>query len=173
MADSKAQLRKELLPRRKCALPAALDISILNAYPEFVSCKTVFCYVSAHGEIETHQLISQLLKEKCVVVPYCTDKCGNMICVRITSPDDLTEGKFGIPEPKNPAQFPKSEIDFAIVPCIASDKEGYRLGYGKGYYDRFLSDIAPFKIGVCHKEFFFDSLPHDTLDVKMDKIIKI
>ena len=71
-----------------------------------------------------------------------------------------------------PLAFPKEKIDFAIVPAIAFDAEGFRLGYGKGYYDRFLSDISPFKLGVCQKEFFLDLLPHDKYDIKMDSVLK-
>ena len=171
MANSKAVLRKELLALRKAALPCKVTVERLNSYPEFVRAEVVFCYVSAHGEVGTLKLIKELLKEKEVVVPYCTDKEGNMICVKINSLDDLKEGSFSIQEPKNPIEFPKEKIDFAIVPGIAFDREGYRLGYGKGYYDRFLENIKPFKLGVCQKEFFKDSLPHDEYDVKMDSVL--
>lgn len=171
MANSKAALRKELLAlRRSCSL-CELSFSELKAYPEFVRAEVVFCYVSAHGEVGTRKLIQELLMEKEVVVPYCTDKNGNMICVKINSLDDLREGSFGIPEPENPTEFPKERIDFAIVPGISFDREGYRLGYGKGYYDRFLENINPYKLGVCQREFFREELPHDKYDVKMDSVL--
>ena len=168
---NKAALRKEMLSLRNAALCASITIKELKAIPEFIKAKTIFCYVSAKGEVETKNLISELLKEKTVVVPYCTDREGNMICVKIASPDDLKEGMFGIPEPKIPIEFPKEHIDFAIVPGVAFDKSGYRIGYGKGYYDRFLKDINPFKVGVCQKQFFLDSVPHDEFDVKMDSVL--
>lgn len=171
MLNSKGALRKELLTLRKSSPFCELSFRELEAYPEFVRAEVVFCYVSAHGEVGTRKLIEELLREKEVVVPYCVDKEGNMICVKINSSRDLKEGSFGIPEPKTPIEFPKEKIDFAIVPGIAFDKEGYRLGYGKGYYDRFLQDIKPFKLGVCQKGFFQDSLPHDEYDVKMDNVL--
>ncbi len=171
MRKTKAQMRKEFLSLRTCAVSSDLKTSDLNAFSEFKNAKVIFCYVSAHGEVGTHNLIEELLKEKDVVVPYCTDKCGNMIAVKINSPADLAEGSFGILEPKNPVEFPKEKIDFAIVPGIAFDKEGFRLGYGKGYYDRFLCDISPYKLGVCKKEFLVDSLPHDEYDIKMDNVM--
>ena len=96
-----------------------------------------------------------------------------MIASEIKSLDELKEGMFGIYEPINPKEFPKSEIDFVIVPGIAFDSDLYRLGYGKGYYDKFLSDISPFKLGICKKELFLERLPHDKYDVKMDKFITL
>lgn len=173
MVKTKAALRKELLSIRRAAFSAELNINDLARYNEFTGANTVFCYVSAHGEVGTHKLIEQLLVKKTVVVPYCTDTHGNMICAEIKSLDDLKEGKFGILEPKKPVEFPKEKLDFVIAPGIAFDKEGFRLGYGKGYYDRFLSNISPFKLGVCQKEFYLDSLPHDEYDIKMDSILLI
>ncbi len=170
---NKAVLRREFLSLRKTADLVDLRLEDLENYPEFIKAKTVFCYVSAKGEVGTHTLIKELLKEKEVVVPKCIDKEGNMIGVKITSFNELREGFFGILEPENWVEFPKGRIDFAIVPAIAFDEEGYRLGYGKGYYDRFLSDINPYKLGVCAKDFYLPSLPHDELDVKMDSVLVI
>ena len=173
MDDNKTALRKALLSFRKAVKCERLCLTELLKYQEFSRAKTVFCYVSAHGEVETHLLLEELLKEKRVVVPYCTDSSGNMICVEIHSLSDLKEGRFGILEPEKAEPFPKEKIDFAIVPGIAFDKNGYRLGYGKGYYDRFLADISPFKIGVCQKEFLKETLPHDDFDVKMDDVLVV
>ena len=171
MAKDKAVLRKELLSMRKTARFVNLKLEDLEKYPEFINAKTVFCYVSAKGEAGTHDLIRTLLSKKEVVVPRCIDKEGNMTGVKIRSFDELKEGFFGILEPEISVEFPKDKIDFAIVPALAFDKEGYRLGYGKGYYDRFLSDINPFKLGVCAKEFYLPSVPHDEFDVKMDSVL--
>lgn len=171
MAENKAVLRREILSMRKTARFVNLKLKDLENYPEFISAKTVFCYVSSRGEAGTHDLIRNLFGKKEVVVPRCIDKEGNMIGVKINSFDELKEGFFGILEPENSVEFPKSRIDFAIVPGLAFDKECYRLGYGKGYYDRFLSDINPFKLGVCAKEFYLKEVPHDEYDVKMDSVL--
>ncbi len=173
MVDEKAVLRKKLLSLRDETGEKELCLSHLEEFNEFKNAKTVFCYVSAGSEVGTHSFIGEMLEKKRVVVPYCTDRCGNMIAVEIKSLDELKEGLFGILEPINPKEFPKSEIDFVIAPGIAFDKDGYRLGYGKGYYDRFLCNLSPFRLGVCKKELFLEKLPHDEFDVKMDKVLII
>lgn len=171
MITKKAVLRKELLSLRKTLSPSTLTIDMLNSYREFQDAKTVFCYVSYNGEVETLKLLSDIARIKTLVVPYCVDDAGNMIAVKINSADDLVKGMYGILEPKNLIPFPKEEIDFVIVPGVAFSKEGYRLGYGKGYYDRFLSDITPYKLGVCKKELFLEKLPHSEYDIKMDDVL--
>lgn len=169
----KKNLRREFLSLRKAIKAPVLTYNQLLQNEYFREAKTVFCYVSAHGEVDTLSLLERIAAEKTLTVPYCTDDCGNMICVKISSLSDLTSGRFGILEPKTPTPFNKEEIDFVIVPGVAFDKEGYRIGYGKGYYDRFLQNISPYKLGVCQKEFYVDSLPHDEYDIKMDKIMRV
>lgn len=171
MDNRKKALRKEFLSLRNQITPEKVTVGMLKKYPEYISAQTVFCYISAHGEVDTYSLIEELLKTKTVVVPYCLDTDGNMIASSIKSLGDLKEGKFGIPEPVSPMEFPKSEIDFVIVPGVSFDQNGYRLGYGKGYYDRFLKAISPYKLGVCQKEFFVEDLPHDIHDIKMDSVL--
>ena len=173
MISSKAVLRKELLSLRKNLPLSSLTIDMLNSYSEFIDAKTVFCYVSYNGEVETLSLLSDILKTKTLLVPYCIDDNGNMIAVKISSADDLVKGMYGILEPKNPVPFSKDEIDFVIVPGVAFSKDRYRLGYGKGYYDRFLSDITPYKLGICKKELFLEKLPHGEYDIKMDDVLVI
>lgn len=169
--SEKAVLRKELLSLRKNLPVVSVTIDLLNEYEAFRKAEVIFCYVSAHSEVDTLSLLSEISKEKILTVPYCTDNDGNMISVKITGPQDLVKGRFGIYEPKNPLPFPKEKIDFAIVPGVAFSKDFYRLGYGKGYYDRFLSDINPFKLGICKKELLLENLPHDEYDIKMDEIL--
>ena len=173
MDNQKKALRKELLSLRKSIVPQKLSIKTLEKYPEFLRAKTVFCYISAHGEVDTYGVIQELLRDKKVLVPYCINEEGDMIACPINSLEDLKEGKFKIPEPESPEEFPKEKIDFVIVPGVAFDKNGYRLGFGKGYYDRFLEGITPFKLGVCQREFFLEEIPHGKFDVKMDDVLVI
>lgn len=168
---NKKELRSSFLSLRKSLTPPILTKEDLLSYPQFEKARVVFCYLSFAGEVKTHALIKELLKEKTVVVPYCTDSDGNMICVKMNSFSELSAGRFGILEPRCPKEFPKEEIDFAIVPAVAFDSSFFRLGYGKGYYDRFLSDISPYMLGVCQRSFFVRELPHSPYDVKMDSVL--
>ncbi len=158
---------RKTLPKKEASLSDFKDVSALK------EAKVVFCYVSMGNEIGTKKLIEELLKKKTVVVPYCASKEGNMICVKISSLDELSEGMYGILEPKNPIKFDKMKIDVSILPALAFDEEGYRIGYGKGYYDRFLEDLNSFKVGLCYKELYFPKIPHEKSDVKADLVIKL
>lgn len=167
----KQKLRKELLKIRESLPQRKADYKKLCENTYFKNANVVFCYVSFGSEIDTLPLIEHILKEKTLCVPYCTDKDGNMICVKINSLSDLSRGTFGILEPKNIVEFDKSLIDVCLVPGIAFDKGGARIGYGKGYYDRFLSNISPYKIGLCHKELLLDTITTEPHDVKLNEII--
>jgi len=167
----KEELRKKCLEIRKNLPFKEADAQMLFSEPSYKNAKTVFCYVSAKNEIGTHSVIEKMILDgKNVCVPFCVDGTGNMICVKIESLSELKEGFFGIPEPKNPVPFNKRIIDLVIMPGVAFSPEGARLGYGKGYYDRFLADITPFKIGFCHKELLTDIKP-EPHDIKADKVM--
>ena len=169
--NEKALFRKEILKIRKSLPQRKADINAFESNTFFKKASVVFCYVSFENEISTLDLIKELLKEKRVVVPYCTDKNGTMICVEIKSIAELKIGSYGILEPCNPIEFDKKEIDLCIVPGLAFDSFGGRIGFGKGYYDRFLSSANAYKIGICHKELFFGSVPKDEFDIFMDEVI--
>ena len=165
----KTKFRKECLEKRNKLKPLDLTEKILNL-KEYKECKTVFIYVSNKSEISTIDLIKEALKEKTVLVPYCVDKFGKMIAVKINSIDDLEIGMYNIYEPKNHTEY-SGDIDLTIVPGVAFSKEGYRIGYGKGYYDRFLKTHRTFSLGICHDELLFEKVPYDEFDVKLNKII--
>lgn len=166
---NKNVFRKECLERRKQLKKENLTEKILEL-PEYKNAKTVFVYVSHGSEIETSELIREALKDKQVLVPYCMDSSGIMIACEISSFDDLSEGMYKIYEPKNPEEF-KGDIDLSIVPGVAFSYDGYRIGYGKGYYDRFLAKNRTFSIGITYDELLFDSIPHNEYDFRLDMIL--
>lgn len=165
----KREFRKNCLEKRKQLNPVNLTKKILNL-KEYKESKTVFIYVSYGSEISTIDLIKEALREKTVLVPYCVDNFGKMIAVKIKSMDDLEAGMYNIKEPKSHTEY-EGNIDLTIVPGVAFSKEGYRIGYGKGYYDRFLKNHKTFSVGICHDELLFDKVPYDEYDIKLDKII--
>ena len=135
---------------------------------------TLLVYVSTPIEVDTHRIIEQALKDgKKVAVPRCVDGTRNMEFYYIRSLDDLEPGSFGVLEPI-PA---KAELmtDFTrglcIVPAFCYDWSGFRLGYGKGYYDRFLSRFEGNIIGICYSSCVQRSLPHGRYDRPVELLV--
>ena len=111
-----------------------------------------------------------LLQGRCVGVPLCRGG-GIMEAHEIPSWETLVPGAFQIPEPGcGTPVLPPEAFDLAIVPAVAFDREGYRLGRGGGYYDRYLEQTNCVKAGLCFESFLLPSVPHEAHDVRMDRI---
>jgi len=142
------------------------------ALPEFRSANTIFCYVGAEGEINTLPILQEILVAgKILAVPKCISK-GVMNAYPIRSLAELQPGKYGILEPisSRPAIEP-ANIDLCFVPCLTCSKDGKRLGYGGGYYDRYLAQAYFFKIALCRTSLLLDDIPVEEHDVRMDLVI--
>lgn len=135
--------------------------------------KTVFTYVSLADETDTKKFIIRALEDgKRVVVPRCITGTRNMEFCVINALTDLEEGAFGVLEPKASCEvFDDYSDGFCIVPALAFDRKGYRLGYGKGYYDRFLADFCGKTVGICYNRFVIPALPRGKYDKSVDLII--
>ena len=112
-----------------------------------------------------------LRKSKQVVVPLTNVDDGTLTHFRLQSFDDLQENKWGVLEPVNGRQVSPDELDLAIVPMVAADERCHRMGYGKGFYDRFLSEVSFAKIGLIYEQNVVDELPVEDYDVPMDKVV--
>jgi 5-formyltetrahydrofolate cyclo-ligase len=135
---------------------------------EFQAAKIVGTYFATGSEVNTHLLIGEAKRlGKAVALPRIE---GDMITFyEVSSTDKLIPGGFGIMEP--PSTRPVHRMDVLAVPGIAFDKKGYRLGYGKGYYDRYLSEKKPqLTIGLAYNFQLLESLPHDMHDARMDAV---
>ncbi|MBE6720520.1 MAG: 5-formyltetrahydrofolate cyclo-ligase [Ruminococcaceae bacterium] len=146
----------------------------LTELPEYIKARTVLCYVSVGDEAGTYDIINHSLSlGKKVAVPYCVDKCGNMEFYLINSDDELKEGMYGIPEPD--INFNKRLEDFEnsiiIVPGVAFNEKGYRLGYGGGYYDRYLCKFHGVSVGLCYQEMLQSSFPVEENDIPVGILI--
>ena len=122
---------------------------------------TVFAYVSVGCEVDTRALIEAALKEgKRVCAPRCLGK-GRMEAREIAALGALVPAAYGLLEPAEDAPLvPPEEIDLILVPCLAADRNGHRLGYGGGYYDRFLENAAKPSICLCRRRALLDGVPH-------------
>ena len=133
----------------------------------------IFAYCSAGSEVDTYAIISMALADgKKVALPKCTDKEGNMKFYYIASVSQLVDGMYGIKEPPTDNSADDFTVDsLCLVPALCFDKDGYRLGYGKGYYDRFLSVFTGVTMGFCFEECLRDTLPKDCYDKKVNYIV--
>lgn len=150
----------------------AITDKILNSQ-EYKKAKNIFCYIGDYPEINTRLFIEKAIEDgKKISVPLCIDN-SNMKAYRINSLNDLKEGKFGIPEPdpEISKEVLKSEIDLIIVPCCTVDSNGNRLGFGKGYYDRFMDEYTGNKLLPIRKKQMVDKVPIEEHDHKIKLII--
>lgn len=136
---------------------------------DILSSKTLLIYISINSEIDTIKIINYFLNTKNIAVPKIID--NNMYFCYITNLNDLTPGKYNIPEPTNENIVTDFDNSICIVPGICYDKENYRIGYGKGYYDRFLSKNKIKTIGLCYKECMIEKIDNDKYDYKIDEVI--
>ena len=174
----KSELRKKAREKRKQVSDREISderiAEKLFSLDEYKAAKTVLIYVSLDDEIKTDSIIKEALKaEKLVAVPFCFDCAGNMGFYLIKSLDELEAGSFGVLEPniKTCERLENFSDSIIIVPGMTFDKSGFRLGYGKGYYDRFLSAYNQISIGLCYDEMLVSSLPRDEFDKNVDIII--
>ena len=119
---------------------------------EYKKCRTLFAFVSTPIEVDTSKIIETALKDgKRIAVPKCIDKTGLMDFYFIDSTDCLKKGSFSIMEPDE--EICEKVTDFSdglcLVPGLCFDYQGYRLGFGKGYYDRFLEKFGGISVGIC------------------------
>ena len=181
MKEEKRQIRAKYKPLRRALDPAwkqAADEAIrkrVESLPSYQRAACLLCYVSLSDEIDTTVLIRHALDAgKTVCVPVSIEETHTVDFYRIRSLDELRPGTYGVLEP-DPGQaekmtdFPRPAV--CVVPGLVFDREGYRLGYGKGYYDRFLQRFGGVKIGVCYQQFVLDLLPHGYFDRPVDWLI--
>jgi 5-formyltetrahydrofolate cyclo-ligase len=146
LSNTKKKMRKKMLDLRASLGPAdiakksSLVQKLLFDLPEFRQAQVVMFYVSFRSEVKTGEMIQAALDlDKKIVVPAVSSDRQALEPYFIDSLDQLTPGTYGVPEPKSREKRADSgSIDLITVPGCAFDPEGFRLGYGGGYYDRFL-----------------------------------
>ncbi len=156
--------------RKKEANLAAAEKLLLSK--EFKESKIVFCYISVRDEVSTLEILKAAIRlKKKLCVPRCLPEYA-MEAVTIENINDLENDLYGIPTVKKGGQvIPVSLIDLAVLPCLCADERGYRIGYGKGYYDRFLAEYQGFSVVLCRKELLVDEIPAEPHDRKADLVI--
>ena len=182
-SDDKSKLRKQAANAR-----ASMDnkdqasreiFTQVHQLPEYRRAKVVLFYVHVRDEVRTDWILPQVLCEgnATVVVPFCVG--DDLKLFRLQSMEQLARGAFGIQEPRielreDPTFFvAPQEVEVTLVPGVAFDAQGGRLGHGRGYYDRLLSAFLPTrtKIGLAFDCQIVEQVPTDPHDVAMDAIV--
>lgn len=173
----KAAIRKEIKGRKALAsdLPqqSAALMEALERHPRFLSARTVLMYWSLPDEPCTHAFIEKWGACKEILLPVVSGE--DLRLGKFVSRKSLSEGAWGIMEPLQNPSVELSRISLVVVPGVAFDARGNRLGRGKGYYDRFLSwpELGgAYKLGLCFDFQMLDSLPASPWDVPMDEVLR-
>ena len=171
----KDELRKYISQQKRQFTPqqlAQLSLPVLDRLrPLLCDAKVILAYYSLPDEVDTHTLIHELVAEgKTILLPKVLDDT-TMELRQYTGPQDLSEGAYHIMEPMGAPFKDLSQIDVALIPGLAFDPQGHRLGRGKGYYDRFLTAFKGKTIGVCFDFQKVAEVPVDTHDVAVDRVV--
>jgi len=181
--DEKARLRREMTARRD-ALPRSERHRIAEALtgellslPEYAAARSVLATMSIGSEWPTRAFLDRALADgKSVVLPRLTAPPRRLELHVVPDLDgSLVQGLWNIPEP-NPQRTPRAElgdVDFVLVPAIAADRAGFRLGYGAGYFDRLLAGrgARSFCVTALPMAFVVDQLPREPHDVAVDLVL--
>ena len=174
LREERLAARETLSEQERCVLDESITQKLL-ASPEYADAATVLTYVSVSSEVSTRKFIECALRDgKTVAVPRCLP--GHRLeFVAITSLDQLVPAPFNLLEPaKDLSALTEVQMSNAIciVPALLVDTKGYRLGYGAGFYDRFLSTYSGKKICLAYQHNLSKTeLPHTEFDVPVDMVI--
>ncbi len=179
VTEIKKQFRKEMLERRRSldrALKEESDRCIFERLTElraYREAKSIFVYVSMPSECNTGRIMEDAWSRgKKVAVPLCVKSDRSMSFFEIRSEKDLRPGAYDIPEPDTRFCERLEEADICLTPGLAFSRNGDRIGYGGGYYDRFFERYPHIlKVGIVNDIFLTDIPAAEETDVKMDLII--
>lgn len=168
LRERMARRRRELHERER-ALRSARVVEQVVATPEWSAAEVVGFYVSVDAEVETRRAIAAALGGKRVAAPRVDPEAGAMDFAALEDLEDLEEGPLGVPEPTGSPVDP-GDLDLVLVPGLAFDEAGNRLGRGGGYYDRFLARCPAWSCGLAFGFQLVDRVPVDGGDVPVDAV---
>ena len=179
LKEEKKLLRNEISRRKKTTTETDRKewskrlLELIENHPLFKQASTLLLYHSLPDEVQTHEFIDKWSKQKKIILPVVK---GDDLELRVyTGTECLQKGAYNIDEPTGELFREEEEIELAIIPGVSFDNEGNRLGRGKGYYDRLLARISPYKIGICFQfQVAENTLPHLWMKcgAKTDKLSK-
>ena len=162
------KLRKRQFTPEELEAKSELIINKLEKHPDFMNAKTVMVYSALPDEVQTEKFISKWRDRKRLILP--TVVGDDIIPVELSAGTGFAVGDFHILEPQNEPYT--GDFDLIVVPGVAFDRSGNRIGRGRGYYDRFLCQHPTTKkIGICFDFQLVDCVPTEPNDIRMDEVI--
>lgn len=172
--DLKTSIRKSALEKRKTVKTAEESFKIYQKFIRssyYEKATSIMSYMNINNEVETGSINKEIVDDdKTLLLPVLIN--NEIKASKFTFGDNFKVGEFNIPEPSPFREYDKQWIEVLLVPGVAfSPKTGHRLGYGKGFFDRFLKDFKGKKIGLCFEAQLVEDLPYEPNDVTMDALI--
>lgn len=161
------KVRKQQLPKDEQARLSEKIVQNIEQCEAFRTAHSVLCYWPLADEVQTDALIEKYWQAKQIYLPVVLGETMELRLFR--GRDKMRPGAFGILEPTGESYT--GEVDVVIVPGVAFDMKGHRLGRGKGYYDQFLPSTNAYKIGVAFRFQIVEKIPVDVWDVSMDEVV--
>lgn len=171
LRENMLQMRNGFLPpyRTQASREICDQIKQLKVYQ---SATTILAYFSFRNEVSLYPLIEDAWKKgKTVALPRMEQ--DTLVPVRFTCPSELEQGIFHTLEPNVDCErVDLQDIDLVLVPGVAFDKQGYRLGFGKGHYDRFFAHLPNvYKLGIAYREQIVDFIYPESHDISMNSLV--
>lgn len=171
--QKRAELKKsrEMLENKELLSKKITDAFLSSEL--YKNADTLLLYHSVGSEASTADIFRAAVSDgKRTAFPVCVDSNGAMTFYYIRNESELVDGMYGIKEPcKGCEEYDFSHSGVCLVPGLSFDREGYRIGYGKGYYDRFLDKFNGISVGLCYESLVSESLPRDAYDKKVNCLI--
>jgi 5-formyltetrahydrofolate cyclo-ligase len=143
----------------------------IEAWTTFQRAETILTYMPMRGEVDLRSLLERQPAKRWVL-PRIIPEEGHRMVFQPYDPANLVVHAFGMAEPApDLPKIPPAEIQLTLVPGLAFDRQGWRLGYGGGYFDRFLKDYAGVSLGVIFGALLLDSLPHTAFDMSIEWLV--
>ena len=167
--------KRSSMPRSEVQKKSKLIKEQIFQMQEFREAKTILFYVSYDNEVDTHEMIKESLgMKKQVVVPKTDMNNRTIICSSLTKWNDLLSGAYNILEPRQECvnEVSIESIDLIMIPGVAFDCQGNRIGHGMGYYDRLLQKkMSAHCLGLAFELQIVESISTEKYDVKVEKIV--
>lgn len=177
LPNLKQDLRRQCLEKRKALGQSAREAASLaicthiEGWPLFRNANIILTYLPMRGEVDLHPLLRKH-PEKHWLIPRILPEQGSRMSLHRYDPAHLIRHPFGMEEPDaSLPEVPPEDVQLVLVPGVAYDRQGWRLGYGGGYFDRFLCNFAGISLGVIYQALLLDALPHTEYDWPVDWIV--